>query len=509
MGIAASLGVLWQFGATAPTAVLAVLVPGSILYFARARRRTRRKGARSEMEGLQSLFPLGENAVEGPEQADVIVALFGGERSPEMVAEVGIALAEGGPVLATHLRKRRSNPTANEASRRVDSLTRRLVATGERYLTPLTISAIASHDLVRTIHALTRRLDNRWLVVEEAAGASHILSRVSRLGWSIHQLGANLAVFRDRGVRYAKRILVVPRPGPHDALAVTAAADLGVAWNAEVTLMAVVAPDAPDAEAATRRAYLEELRRLAPEQTRVEVLRGDDVQCVSEESIGHDLVVLGAPELSLRALLRGSLEERIADRVSCNVLTVRTPRGLIHETVDRHEEPPPRAVDFVTREVVQARLPVETREDLFHEMSECFAAAIETRGGGIIDPRSIERAFEEREREQSTMVGDGVALPHASIDGLDRTLLGVFTVASPVLFEAGAAPVEVVFATIGPPSARFDHLRVLRAVAQLTCHPQALSAIVDAVDGDAIYDALELCSATVADAADGSYDARP
>ncbi len=509
VGITASLGLLWQLGATALVAVLATVIPGSILYFAYGRRRTERRGVLGKVARRRDLNPQQEASVMGPDQAEVVVALFGGERSPEMVAEVGIALAEGGQVLATHLREREPNAMVVEESRRLDSLSRRLLATGERYPAPLAVSAVESHDLVRTVHAMTHRLHNRWLVVEEDAGAGRIFPRLSRLGWSINHLGANLAVFRDRGVRYPKRILVVPRPGPHDALAVTAAVDLGTAWNAQVTLVAVVDAEASDGEAAARRAYLEQLRRLAPERTRAEVLRGDTVERVSEESIGHDLVVLGAPELSLRSLVRGSLEDRIADRVACSVVTVRTPRGLTHETVDRHEEAPPRAIDFVAREVVEARLPVETRDDLFHEMSERFAAAIEARGGASLDPRSIERAFEEREREQSTMVGDGVALPHASIDGVDFTLLGVFTVASPVLFEAGAAPVEVVFATIGPPSARFDHLRVLRAVAQLTQHPQALSAIVDAVDGDAIYAALELCSATVAGAADGSYDARP
>jgi len=509
-GIAAGLALLWQLGATSLVALLATVVPGSLLYFAYGRRRAVRRGVLGKV-GRRRDLPPGptEEPPREPKQAEVVVALFGGERSPEMVTEVGLALAEGGTVLVTHLREREPQAVAVEESRWLDSLGRRLLATGDRYEAPLTVSAVESRDLVRTVHAMSHRLHNRWLVVEEDAGTGRLLPRLSRLGWSVNHLGANLAIFRDRGVRYPRRILVVPRPGPHDALAVTAAADLGASWGAEITLVAVVEARASEEEAASRRAYLDELLRLAPAGTKVEVLRGNAVEQVAEESVSHDVVVLGAPELNLRSLLRGSLEDRIADRVACSVVTVKTPRGETHAAVDRHEAAPPRALDFVAPEVVVARLPVETRDDLFFEISERFAAALEHHDGTLIDARSIESAFAEREREQSTMIGDGVALPHASISGIDRTWLGVFTLASPLAFEAGGARVEVVFATIGPPTARFDHLRVLRAVARLTLDPEALNAIAEAPDGHAIFAALEGCSSPVASHGRGSYDARP
>ncbi|MEM1030135.1 MAG: amino acid permease [Myxococcota bacterium] len=510
-GLLAGLALLWQLGAISLVAALGGILPGSALYLTYGRRRTQRRGVLGKVGRRRDLSPASSRAETEVAHAEVIVALLGGERSPEMLTELGLALAEGGDVLATQLREREPDAALIEDERHLDSVTRRLRATGARYEASLSVSAVETSDLVRTVHAMSHRLQNKWFVVSGEAGATRAFTRLSPLGWAVNHLGANLAIFLDRGVRYPTRVLVVPRPGPHDALAVTAAADLATAWSAELRLVGFAADRAPEAEVAMQRAYLEDLRRLAPATTTIEVLRGASATlAVADESVAHDLVVLGAPELSLRSLVFKSLEERIADRVACSVVTVKTPRGETHAAVDRHDEAvPTRALDFVSPEVVLARLAVDTRDELFATMSERFADALDHRGGPTVPPSQIQAAFVERERAQSTMVGDGVALPHASINGIAHTLLGVFTVANPLSFEPGGDTIEVVFATIGPPTARFDHLRVLRAVARLTLHPEALAAIVEATDTDGIYAALELAAEPVADADHDSYDAQP
>ena len=74
----------------------------------------------------------------------------------------------------------------------------------------------------------------------------------------------------------------------------------------------------------------------------------------------------------------------------------------------------------------------------------------------------------ERERLQSTGVGGGVAIPHGSLDKLDRTLGAVLLCPSPIDFDAiDGAPVSILFAVVGPRRAAGEHLKTLARVSKL------------------------------------------
>ncbi|MEZ4264762.1 MAG: PTS sugar transporter subunit IIA [Myxococcota bacterium] len=51
-----------------------------------------------------------------------------------------------------------------------------------------------------------------------------------------------------------------------------------------------------------------------------------------------------------------------------------------------------------------------------------------------VDERAVLTALAAREREESSHVGDGIALPHASVDGLDAPLLIDVSLERPVLW---------------------------------------------------------------------------
>ncbi|MEM9781813.1 MAG: PTS IIA-like nitrogen regulatory protein PtsN [Pseudomonadota bacterium] len=85
-----------------------------------------------------------------------------------------------------------------------------------------------------------------------------------------------------------------------------------------------------------------------------------------------------------------------------------------------------------------------------------------------VDPRRISEGLVAREHLGSTGMGNGVAIPHARIEGLDR-ICGLFArLAQPVAFDAAdGVNVDLMFVLLAPEDAGADHLRALAKVSRL------------------------------------------
>jgi len=85
-----------------------------------------------------------------------------------------------------------------------------------------------------------------------------------------------------------------------------------------------------------------------------------------------------------------------------------------------------------------------------------------------VEARTIYNALEAREALGSTGLGEGFALPHARIEGLDH-LFGMFVrLNRPIAFDSiDEMPVDLVFCLLVPASAGSDHLAALAAICRL------------------------------------------
>ncbi len=102
-----------------------------------------------------------------------------------------------------------------------------------------------------------------------------------------------------------------------------------------------------------------------------------------------------------------------------------------------------------------------SRKQAIHALSEALAAATG------IGARQIEDAVMERERLGSTGVGEGVAIPHARLEGVDQPVGGYMRLVQGVDFEAiDERPCDLVFMLLAPQSAGADHLRALAQVSR-------------------------------------------
>jgi PTS system nitrogen regulatory IIA component len=102
-----------------------------------------------------------------------------------------------------------------------------------------------------------------------------------------------------------------------------------------------------------------------------------------------------------------------------------------------------------------------SKKRLFQDLSETAEIAYG------IDAKTAIEALQERESLGPTGVGNGIALPHARLDGLTQ-VVGVFIRLEKSLdFEAvDRQPVDLVFALFAPKNSGVAHLKALAAVSR-------------------------------------------
>jgi nitrogen PTS system EIIA component len=101
------------------------------------------------------------------------------------------------------------------------------------------------------------------------------------------------------------------------------------------------------------------------------------------------------------------------------------------------------------------------KEQMLLDLASRAAAALN------LDPKAIFNALRAREELGSTGLGEGFALPHARIEGLDH-FFGMFArLKRPVHFDSvDAKPVDLVFLLLTPATAQGEHLAALAAVSR-------------------------------------------
>lgn len=84
-----------------------------------------------------------------------------------------------------------------------------------------------------------------------------------------------------------------------------------------------------------------------------------------------------------------------------------------------------------------------------------------------LDAQTIFTALQAREELGSTGLGNGFALPHARVEGLDR-LFGLFArLSRPLHFDSiDGKPVDLIFLLLIPATAGSEHLGALAAVSR-------------------------------------------
>ena len=102
--------------------------------------------------------------------------------------------------------------------------------------------------------------------------------------------------------------------------------------------------------------------------------------------------------------------------------------------------------------------------------------------------RAIFSTLMKRERLGTTGVGNGIAIPHGKLPGLER-MYGIFArLDHPIDFESiDERPVDLIFMLLAPESSAADHLKALARVSRLLRDKTACEKLRGTDDPEALY----------------------
>lgn len=104
---------------------------------------------------------------------------------------------------------------------------------------------------------------------------------------------------------------------------------------------------------------------------------------------------------------------------------------------------------------------VSSKKMLLHSVADLAAQAHD------LDPEATLRALQDREALGPTGVGNGVALPHARIEGLDSVKAVFMRLEKPIDFSAvDRQPVDLFFGLLAPEDAGVEHLKALALISR-------------------------------------------
>jgi PTS system nitrogen regulatory IIA component len=118
---------------------------------------------------------------------------------------------------------------------------------------------------------------------------------------------------------------------------------------------------------------------------------------------------------------------------------------------------------FLKREFIIEELQAVTKEAVLAEM-----AAVLMPAGSPDDQDEMVRVLMARERLGSTGIGDGIAIPHGKIGGLDDLRIAIGRSHQGVDFNAlDGKPAHLFFLLIAPENSSGQHLKVLARISRL------------------------------------------
>ena len=141
--------------------------------------------------------------------------------------------------------------------------------------------------------------------------------------------------------------------------------------------------------------------------------------------------------------------------------------------------------DIITQNQVLYLTSVSSKKRLFQEIANSLTSDC------ILSADIIFNALKNREQLGPTGVGNGIAIPHAKIDGLE-TIKGMFIrLEKPVEFESmDKKKVDLIFTILAPTHSGVDHLKALAKVSRLLRDKNICSKLRSTVDIAALFSIL-------------------
>ena len=336
-GILSGLFLLAFLGLQALVSVLAVFIIGFLVFLAYGRK-TNRSGLlsnygifsflfRGRRAGASETEPDQEEVIEGIYSSDsqIVVPLLGDETSPEMIVEVASSINPKESVNAINIIEAPDQTfleDVNLISPKDESVKRRILSLRNSKNTKVTFESLPTHDVVNTIKNITSVQKCEWLVMGWGGRENTGILVRNPVGWVIKNINANLALFKDNGVRNISKVVLAVRPGREGNKFIRVADHICKYYGASLTLLNVIGKDAKKSvESKLHDDNNSLLKGLSREENSVVIRSNDIVGVISEVSASYDLLIIGSQEKSAwYNVLLGLKSDRFVKNSVCSVL---------------------------------------------------------------------------------------------------------------------------------------------------------------------------------------------
>ncbi len=347
-GIASGLVLLFFLGYLALLGMIIIVVAGYVVYYTYGSSRVQRSGVLKVYGHRPASFllynrkrdagnpdrnpsvtipqPLGAN-LDGviSAEAQVVVPLFGNEKSSEILVEMGAAIAPKQKIQVVHL-KEVPDQTILDAllvdNVTVTSLNRRVGAMADEKDINVDFDAAVTHDLVETVHLISTQTHCEWMVMGWDGRSNYGLFVRNPIGWLVTKIDCNFALFKDKGVRYIRKIMVALRPGRENQELMQVCDNIAQFYKSSITLVRVSPLTDGEGEKQELQRQSERLIESCKCPASYIILEGKDpIKSIVEATAGYDLLITGTPKSGdWRNILLGSGRDKFAEKAACSVL---------------------------------------------------------------------------------------------------------------------------------------------------------------------------------------------
>ena len=143
--------------------------------------------------------------------------------------------------------------------------------------------------------------------------------------------------------------------------------------------------------------------------------------------------------------------------------------------------------EILKRDFILEELEARNQHEVLDELVGVFAM-----GGVRFDPEAMLQVLLERERLGSTGIGDGIAIPHGKLQGLDEILLSFGRSSEGISFDAmDGKPVHLFFLLMAPENSAGLHLKILAKISRMLKDPALRDNLLRAKSKERIWRIIE------------------
>ncbi len=143
--------------------------------------------------------------------------------------------------------------------------------------------------------------------------------------------------------------------------------------------------------------------------------------------------------------------------------------------------------DYLVKDLVLPELTSDTKSEVLTELVAPLGAT-----NPEMDTDLAVRVLLDREKLGTTGIGDGIAIPHGKLEGLEKIIVVVGRSKSGLDFDAlDHKPCSIFFVVLAPEHIAGMHLRILAQISRVLKDPMFRQEFMAAEDRDAMWKLLQ------------------